>query len=70
MIRGLSITKNQRGGGDSSSMGSAGSPDIRIKNYRGSEMSKKTLGNSPTSKNGRRGINSKLEESYGFTDAM
>jgi len=62
MIRGLSITKNQRGGGDgNSSMGSKGSPNIRIKNYRGTEMSRKNIANSPNSKNGRRGINSKLE---------
>jgi len=43
-------------------LGSSGSPDIRIKNYRGTELSRKNLANSPTSKGSRRGINSKLEE--------
>mgnify|MGYP007072220174 CR=1 FL=1 len=43
-------------------MGSSGSPDIRIKNYRGTEFSRKNLANSPNSKNSRRGINSKMEE--------
>lgn len=65
MIRGLSINKNQRGGqgnGDgNSSMGSTGSPDIRIKNYRGTDFSRKNLAQSPGSKNSRRGIASKME---------
>jgi|TARA_B110001450_G_C17652526_1_gene493893 hypothetical protein len=65
MIRGLSINKNQRGaqgtGDGNSSMGSTGSPDIRIKNYRGTDFSKKNLHNSPGSKNSRRGIASKME---------
>jgi len=44
-------------------MGSSGSPDIRIKNYRGTDFSRKNLANnSPNSKNSRRGINSKMEE--------
>jgi hypothetical protein len=47
MIRGLSITKNQRQGDGTSSMGSTGSPDIRIRNNRATDMSKKNLANSP-----------------------
>ena len=51
-------------------MGSTGSPDIRIKNYRGTDLSRKNLA-SPNSK-GRRAINSKLEErdKGGFTSMV